>query len=118
MKKIKIPSNMDNLLKENIQKVGKKNEKVIAPKIEDSFDKQQSERFKASAKNFTEWNMEFRKELYGIEPEALEQWKEDYGEKLLEDWKAEITPKDAAMNVAILHRDKSVFKMRKSLRRK
>ncbi len=100
MEKITKPNDLSELLNSNITRK-KTSENALSPKntTDANFDKQQSERFNASSKNFTEWNMEMRKELYEFSTEIFDKWKESYGEQLLLDWKKNSAPQEAALNL-------------------
>ena len=112
MDKIKKPKKMSELLNANVTRA-KRSEKYIMPKNEEDFDKQQSDRFRASSNNFSEWNMEFRKEVYNLEPEIFDRWKENYGEALLQNWKKGLTPKETAVIIAKMFSTGSSLKREK-----
>lgn len=113
MDKIKVPKTMSELLETNITKV-KKNETYIAPKTDTDYDKQQSERFSASSANFSDWNKEFRKQIFDLlGQEIFDKWTDKFGEQLMLDWKKGVEPLECAKTIAKLFLTKGMTKRSK-----
>ena len=88
---------MSDLLKDNITQK-KLPEHRVEPTIKESFDAQYHARFEASL-TFPEWNMEFRKSLYGYDSKVFDKWSPEYNDLVLKTWDKKLTPEEAALQV-------------------
>lgn len=96
-KDLKMPRKMSDLLTENLEHKKTSEEKTL-PNTKDSFDKQQSERFHASL-SWPKWNEEFRRTLYEMNREILNNWNPAHNDIVLELWKSGKTTEEAAVKL-------------------
>ena len=76
----------------------KKNETFVTPKIKESFNAQQKEKFNSSL-GFTDWNMKLRQNINELNSEIFDKWKQEYDDQLLLDWRKGSEPEEAAKNI-------------------